>query len=240
MLYRYEMHCHCSQCSACAISTSQEMVRAYYDAGYAGMVMTDHFCLGNSAVDRTIPWAEQIECYYKAYLEACNAAKDLDFDVIFGIEHGYGNGKEVLLYGIDSQFLADNPDIPLLTLDELAARVHAAGGIMVQAHPYRNRRYIDMSIPPRDDLVDGLEVYNVGNKPGEDRQALSLSRTRPFILTSGGDSHWTEQAKPGRAGIALPYRVHNEKELVSALKRADHRLIIDGKILQEVTEEDLP
>jgi len=240
MLYKYETHCHCSQCSACGRSTAQELVRAYHRAGYAGLVLTDHFIHGNTAVDRSLPWEDQMRAFHQAWLDAREAAKDLDFDVIFGIEHAYGDGKEVLIYGIDLPFLLANPDIPQLNLDELTARVHAYGGIVVQAHPYRNRSYVNMAVQPRADLVDGIEVYNVWNKPGEDKQALALSRQKPFILTSGGDIHVSTDEKIGMAGIALPYRVHDEKELVAALKRGDHHYIIEGKIVPEILEELLP
>ena len=240
MLYRYETHCHCSQCSACSVSSSMDLVRAYHAAGYAGLVLTDHFIFGNTAVDRSMSWKSRMRCYYEAYLQAKIAAEGLDFDVIFGIEHAYGDGKEVLIYGIDLPFLLANPDIPQLNLDELTARVHAYGGIVVQAHPYRNRSYVNMAVQPRADLVDGIEVYNVWNKPGEDKQALALSRQKPFILTSGGDIHVATDEKIGMAGIALPYRVHDEKELVAALKRGDHQYIIEGKIVPKILEELLP
>ena len=36
MYYRYETHCHCSECSACSRSTAADLVRAYHAAGYAG------------------------------------------------------------------------------------------------------------------------------------------------------------------------------------------------------------
>ena len=93
-MYTYEMHCHSSQCSACGRSTAQELVQAYYEAGFSGMVLTDHFVTGNTAIDRNLPWQEQMEAYYNAYEEACSTAKALDFDVLFGIEHAYGDGKE--------------------------------------------------------------------------------------------------------------------------------------------------
>ena len=62
--YRYETHCHCSWCSACASSSPQEMAQAYYEKGYAGMVLTDHFLLGNTAVDRTLPWDQRMARYW--------------------------------------------------------------------------------------------------------------------------------------------------------------------------------
>lgn len=240
MLYRYETHCHSSQCSACSRSTSQELVTAYHRAGFAGLVLTDHFIYGNTAVSRRLPWEERMRCYHQAYLDGKAVGDELDFDVIFGIEHAYGDGKEVLIYGIGLAFLLENPDIPSLTLDELTDRVHRYGGIVVQAHPYRDRSYVNMAVGPRADLVDGIEVCNAGNRPGEDRQALALSRQKPYILTCGGDIHDAGDPRVGMTGIALPHRVRDEKELVAALKRRDYQYIIGGQILPEIRETDLP
>lgn len=240
MIYRYETHCHSAQCSACAHSSSQELVQAYHGAGYAGLVLTDHFIFGNTSVDRSMPWEQRMTAYYQAFLDAKIAAESLDFDVIFGIEHAYGDGKEVLIYGIDLPFLLKNTDIPILSLDELVDRVHDYGGIVIQAHPYRNRSYVNMSVKPRLDIVDGIEVHNAGNQPGEDRTALAASAGKDFILTSGGDIHTVQNERLGQSGIALPYRIRNEKELVAALKRRDHGLLIKGNVFEKITEYDLP
>lgn len=238
--YRYETHCHSSQCSRCARSTAQELVRAYHRAGYAGLVLTDHFIFGNSCVDRTLPWQTQMECYYNAFLDARKEAESLDFDVIFGIEHAYGDGKEVLIYGIDLSFLLANPDIPEITLDELVRRVHACGGIVIQAHPFRNRHYVNMAVGPRSDLVDGIEVYNAGNAPGEDLQALALSREKDCIVTCGGDIHTASDPRIGAAGIILPFRVRDSKAFADALKRREHQFLVQGAVLSRITEADLP
>ena len=56
--YKFEMHSHTNWCSACGNSSPEEMAAAYWDAGYAGMVITDHFLSGNSAVDRSLPWED--------------------------------------------------------------------------------------------------------------------------------------------------------------------------------------
>lgn len=236
MLYRYETHCHGSQCSACAHSTAQELVRAYKDAGYAGLVLTDHFIHGNTCVDTSLPWAARMACYYGAYLDAKAEGEKLDFDVIFALEHAYGGGQEVLVYGIDLPFLLDNPDIPQLTIDEFAERVHGYGGILIQAHPYR---YGGWEVPVRLELVDGLEIFNAGNDPVKNQMALQKSMEAHCILISGADTHYKGEARIGQAGITLPYRITNEKELVTALKKGDHQCIIQGKALSSVTGEDL-
>jgi len=177
--------------------------------------------------------------YWQAYLDAKEAAKELDFDVIFGIEHQYGSGKEVLLYGIDLEFLLQNPDLPEITVDEFVRRVQACGGIAVQAHPYRNRDYIDMSVEPRRDLVDGIEVYNACSAPGEDSKALPLAHEKDYLIISGGDIHFSQDARIGMAGIVLPYRVRDEKELVQALKRRDYRCIVKGAVVEDILPEML-
>lgn len=239
MKYLYETHCHGSQCSACAKSTTQQMVLAYQAAGYAGMVLTDHFIHGNTTVSRRMPWEARMRKYYDAFLEAKALGDSLDFDVIFGIEHWYGSGKEMLVYGIDLDFLLKNPDIPELSIDAFADRVHNAGGILVQAHPYRQRYYIDDSVPVRPDLADGIEVYNAWNNPGENPKALALAQTGDYLYTSGGDTHADWDKMVGAAGILLSRRVKTSREFADALRENTHgyrvnfqnRSLIDKKIL---------
>lgn len=221
MNYRYETHCHSSRCSRCAHSTPAELVNAYHAKGFSGLVLTDHFIHGNHCVDETLPWEMRMQCYYNAYLEAKDAAKALDFDVLFGIEHAYCGGLEVLCYGIDLDFLVNNPDIPQLDIREFAARVHEYGGIVIHAHPYRWAGP-ELELPL--DILDGIEVWNAGNPPEKNALAQQLANGTELIQTSGSDLHSIAEPKLGTAGISLPYRVRTEGEMVAALKRGDHRL----------------
>jgi predicted metal-dependent phosphoesterase TrpH len=234
MLYRYETHCHACECSACAHSTARELVQAYKTAGYAGLVLTDHFIHGNTCVDANLPWNNRMECYYNAYLDAKSEGEKLDFDVIFGLEHAYGGGQEVLCYGIDLPFLLDNPDIPQLSLAEFSNRVHEYGGILIQAHPYR---FGGWEVPVRMELMDGLEIFNAGNDPAKNQMALQKAGEFPCITTSGADTHYKGEARIGQAGIALPYRIRDGKELVAALKKGDHQWIINGKVVSAILEQ---
>ena len=236
MLYRYETHCHANLCSKCAHSSPAEMVRAYKNAGFAGLVLTDHFIHGYNCVDQTLPWPERMNCYYNAYLEAKAEGDRLDFDVIFGIEHAHGGGQEVLVYGIDLDLLLAHPEIETASLEEFATLVHGIGGILIQAHPYR---YGGWEVPVRLDLVDGIEVYNAGNQAQHNRMALQKAQERPCILTAGADSHAAWEERVGSTGIALPYRISNGQALVEALKRGDHQLIIRGQIMAEISPEVL-
>lgn len=228
--YLYETHCHTCWCSACAVSTPQEMAEAYYEHGYAGIIITDHFLLGNSAVDRSLPWDVKMHAYYDAYLAARDWAQGKEFDVLFGLEHQYGGGKEVLTYGIDLEFLLAHPDIHRRPLSEYAALVHGAGGFLSMAHPYRDRGYIDRSIQPQPQYLDAVEVYNYHNHREENQQAEDLARRTGLPGTSGGDVHEADSPAIGQAGIALRERVSTGKALVKALRGGDFGILLDGEL----------
>ena len=222
MEYKYETHCHSSRCSRCAHATPTQLVNAYYEAGFSGLVLTDHFIHGNHCVDTSLSWVEQMRCYFDAYLEARQAAENLDFQVFFGIEHAYGGGLEVLCYGIDLDFLLANPDIPELDLPEFARRVHSYGGILIHAHPYRWAGP-ELQLPL--DILDGIEIYNAGNPPEKNRLARLLAEKHSLIQTSGSDLHHIGEPRLGQAGISLPYPIRNNNDLVAALKAGHHRII---------------
>ena len=233
--YKYDIHVHDKLCSACAHNTPQEICEDYYKAGYSGICLTNHFLQGNTAVNRSLPWEEKMRCYYKSYLEARKFAdKIADFDVFFGIEHLYekpSDGKEVLTYGIDLDFLLANPELHKLPLSEYSRLVHEYGGFISMAHPFRDRGYINKNVGPQFEYLDAVEVYNATNLPKENEKAEAYANTHSLAKTSGGDVHWVNQNEIGKAGIALKTKIHSSKELADVLKSGDYKLIIDGKII---------
>lgn len=231
--YKYEMHCHDNWCSACATRSPQEMAAAYYWAGYAGVVFTNHFLLGNTAVDKSLPWEDKARAYWDAYLAAREwaAGQERPFHALFGLEHAYGHGKEVLTYGIDLDFLLDHPNLHLYPLERYAQFVHEAGGLVVQAHPFRHAPYIDPDYPLQPKLLDGAEIFNYGNTGEENKQAAVFAEKYGLLPTSGGDSHGDDGPYIGKAGIALKAPVDDGPSLVAALKSEDYRLIINGEIV---------
>ena len=231
MWYRYEIHMHSKEGSKCGQAPLADLVRAYHAAGYAGGVLTDHFIFGNTAIPRDLPWEEQMQGYYDAYLSAKAVADELDFDLIFGIEHQYGNFKEILIYGMDVDFWKANPDIPELDVHELADRVHAAGGYISHAHPFRFKSYMTHYVDPTVDMVDALEIYNFSDSDESNAKAKALAEEMGLPGTAGGDTHWADSDGIGQAGIALPYRVHDTKELAKAMHKGDFKPIVRGKIV---------
>ena len=224
MEYLYETHCHSSGGSRCAHSSVSELVRSYHAAGYTGLVLTDHFVLGNTAVDKNLPWAEQMQQYYNAYMEGKAVAQELDFDLLFGIEHAC-DGGEFLCYGIDLDFLLASSDIPQLSLDRFILRAHEYGALVIQAHPFR---WAPAGTPLRMDILDGIEVYNAANSPEANEAAAQIQACG--ICTSGGDVHIAGDERIGKAGVLLPQRVSHAKALADMLRHGNYRLLINGEI----------
>lgn len=232
MYYKYEMHCHDRLCSKCAKDLPEDMVASYEKAGYSGVVFTNHFLRGNTAVDRSLTWKEKMQAYYDSYLRAVSSVTKPDFHVFFGIEHNYGHGKEVLTYGISLEFLQEHEDIDQLPLSEYTKLVHKAGGYVAQAHPFRHANGIDPDVMPEAENLDAVESYNYCNTEEENQQAHEFALEHGLYETSGADVHEFNCPSIGQAGMAFPYEIKSSEELVAALKKRDGKLIIHGKTVE--------
>lgn len=190
MIYKYETHLHTSEASACGTSKGADYIKAYKEAGYAGIFVTDHFFGGNSGIDRSLPWEERIRRYCLGYENAKAEAENLygnDFSVFFGLEQTF-DGDDYLIYGLDKEWLIAHPEVETMRHKELFAAVNSVNGLMIQAHPFRYRQYMKaMHQHPLE--VHGIEVYNGGNKPIENQMAELYAQAFNFPVTSGSDIH---------------------------------------------------
>ncbi len=229
-MYKYELHAHTNAVSKCAFSTPEEMVKAYANAGYAGIVFTDHFIYGNTAIDRNLPWDERMKAYFSPYDNAKKLGKELGISVFVGIEHAYGNGKEFLVYGdLKAEDFFLNPQIEKMPPAKFIEFCHSKGWFVAHAHPFRERFYINLDIPPVTDGIDAIEVYNHCNKAEENIKAAEFCEELGVIPISGTDTHSAELC--GKAGVAFNKKVTTPKALVKALLSGKGRLIINGEIV---------
>lgn len=228
-MYKYEMHLHTNVCSACGISSGEEMVKVAKEKGYTGIVITNHFYHGNTAISRRTPWREFVKAYKEDYLDAKKAGEKYGIEVLFGIEEGYGKGKETLIYGISPELLMDTPDFSHMTIVEMSKFVRANNGFIVAAHPFRVRDYIaEPRKAPDTTLFDALETYNHINSFEDNDLAEQLCKKSGLLRTSGGDVHSIHGI--GNAGLAFYERITNNEQLVTALKAGNYKLIISGEI----------
>lgn len=222
-MYRYELHMHTRQGSACGQWDVEDMIRAYAAQGYTGAVVTDHFIGGNTCVDRSLPWEELVEHYAEGYRRGKILAETMDFDLLFGVEEGYGGGKEFLVYGIEPEFLLARPYLRGAEVATWSREVHEAGGILIYAHPFRNRPYVtDPRAMPDMAFADGIEIFNSWNLPEDNEEARRVFGDWGCIKIAGSDNHRGDMGK--FSAVVFPHRVQTGTDLVAALKSRDFTL----------------
>lgn len=216
MTFLYETHCHTKEVSACAHVYAQDLMRAYHQQGYRGVIITDHFFNGNCGIPPHLDWPERVHAFCEGYNQGKSYA-DLheDFDVFFGFEYGY-HGTEFLILGLDESWLLKNPTLLSWPIRDFFNAVHEDGGFIIHAHPFRQRPYIK-EIRLFTDLIDAVEGFNQGNDLPEYNDAAMVYATQHGLpITRGSDAHWLEDIK--MEGLRFDHEIKDLSSLIEAIK----------------------
>lgn len=236
--YLYETHLHTNQSSACAWNTGYEMAKAAHEAGYAGIIVTDHNWGGNTATDRALPWEQWVETFARGYRDAKRYADEHDdFDVFFGYEAGFF-GTEFLIYGISPQWLKEHPQIRCADLAQHLRMVRSAGGMVIHAHPFREASYIaEIRLFP--ELVDGVEGVNAThsnpksgahNHKRYDDSAIAYAREHGLPMTAGSDIH---SINLFGGGVAFKRRLTDIQDYCNAIRSGEDYLLTNGETVYD-------
>ena len=213
--YLYETHLHTRHGSGCGRASGPEYFDRYKRLGYAGIIVTEHFWRGYCAVDRRLPWPEFVERFCHGYEEAKAAAEGSGLQVFFGWEETI-DGDDYLVYGLDKAWLLNHPESRGWTRAEQLHEVRRAGGCVVQAHPFRDRDYIDaIHLGP----ADAYEVANAGNPPENDLQAWRWAKKQGHLMTAGSDIHSARQFEDDQlCGVRFSQPLHSIQDYVEAIR----------------------
>lgn len=230
--YLYETHMHTSQASACARSTGREMAKAAKEAGYAGIIITDHSWYGNNCIASSLPWEQWIEAFCKGYEDAKSWGDENDFTVFFGYEANYG-GTEFLIYGVDKEWLITHPEIKDAPVEEQFRLIHKAGGMVIHAHPFREADYIsEIRLFPK--YVDGVEAVNAThsshlsrhhNNPEFDVRATAYAGEHGLPVTAGSDIHDTSLLG---GGMAFKRKLESIEDYCHAVLTGEDYILTNG------------
>ncbi len=210
---KYDIHIHTSEVSCCGKVPAGEMVRMYSDAGYHGVVITDHYCANFFRQFVFKNWAFKIEQYLTGYYNALDEGIKLGIKVIPGMEITFQeNPNDYLVYGFDENFLREHKELYKLGLRDFRKYVEGRGFIIAQAHPFRP---FMTQAPP--ELLDGIEVFN-GNPRHNSRNELALeyAEKNGLLKLSGSDFHQRQDL--ARGGILVPEEISNPLQLVDSMK----------------------
>lgn len=223
-MYKYETHLHTNTGSACASVSGKDQAIEYYKAGYTGIIITDHFFRGNTCIPKAMPWDERINLFCRGYEQAKAVGDQIGLQVFFGWEETY-IGQDFLIYGLDKEWLLNHPEMEHWTIKEQFEMVDKAGGLVVHAHPFRDRPYIDkIRLYPK--LVHAVETYNACNYEEENKQAYIYAKKYNLPMTAGADSHHKDIIC---SGIGVNKKFDSIYDYINLIKNNEEKVFLYNK-----------
>lgn len=221
---KFELHIHTLENDKCAMESGQSIVRLYKEAGYDGVVITDHY------FKTFFDWFSEefdlndhhsiIDRWLKGYRTARAEGEAMGMTVLLGAEVRFDgpNINDYLVYGLTEEFLYNAPLLNRLkNLEELLA-ILPPEALIVQAHPFRD----NMTVQSPEKLF-GIEVYNGGTKPIRNALARTFAEHYGKAMTSGSDFH--SKHALARGGIITEQRIETMTDLLQTLKSGSYSLI---------------
>ena len=216
--YKYELHCHTDMVSQCASASPEEAVRLYKEAGYSGIVVTEHYSPLTFQMNSYYKPQRLIEFYLSSYYEMKKYETE-DFTVLFGMElRHYATGADYLIYGVEPEWLRQQGNLMALWEKGMYRLMHNAGFLVFQAHPFR--WYIRPCNPK---YIDGIEVYNGKCDAKTNFRALQWALETGKLMSSGSDFH--EKTQLAKGGIITKEPIRSNTDLLRILKSGDYKLI---------------
>ncbi len=211
MPYFYETHAHTAEVSPCSHVPAAQMVEAYIQAGYAGVVITDHFASYICSPREGENWEMVVSRWLKGYRAAKEAAGDR-LTVLLGMEMRIGD-NDYLVYGLTEAFLFEHEELLTLDIGAFHKLANQHGMPVYQAHPFRNGMRI---VAPHD--LDGIEVFN-GNPRHDSRNDIAAMWAEKFGLKTISGSDYHEPGDLARGGIAVDRPIYTNEDLLTALQQ---------------------
>jgi len=219
--YKYETHLHTSESSACGRLSGATQARIYKELGYSGIIVTDHFFGGNTAVKRNLPWKESVDRFVRGYENAKKEGDRIGLSVFFGFEESF-SGTDFLVYGLEKEWLYENPDILHWNVKEYYENVHKGGGIFVHAHPFREACYIN-EIRLYNEYENAIEIVNRSHKdPLYNEKAKEYAILYNKAVTEGSDAHKIDDI---HGGMLFDHELVDSKDFIASVMNKNCKLM---------------
>lgn len=213
-MFKTETHLHTSEGSVCGRLSAEEMVKAYHDAGFQTIFISNHF--GTQFFERwgEMSWDETIERFMLGYRKAKAAGETIGMNVLFSaeIEFDEPRGLHYLVYGIDGDFLKAYPYLMRLSVEEFYQIAKENGILFIQAHPYRDQNLL---VTPQ--WVDGFEVCNPNPRhASNDDHAEQTAAEYGLYRTAGSDAHRPEDV--GQTAMLSEKEIKSAEDYIALVK----------------------
>jgi len=221
-LYIYDTHVHTSETSSCGKIDAKTLVHMYSNAGYHGLVITDHYFRGYFESLQYEKWEDKVSSYLAGYRTALEEGRKVGLNVLLGMEIRFDeNFNDYLVFGIDEDFLFKNKELYALNLKTFGEFIRNMSIMIYHAHPFR----VNMTrMDPR--FLHGVEVYNGNPRHNSNNNLADHYATANHLKKlSGSDFH--QELDLARGGIVLPEAPSDSEHLAQLLR--EDRII---KLLQ--------
>ena len=221
-MYKIETHLHTTHVSQCGRMEAEEIARAYREAGYSALIVTDHYnrtTFDYLGIDPAGS-GERIGAVLEGYRRVREAGEKLGLRVFRGAELRFDESEnDYLFYGWRDDILAEPDTVFRMGIAAFAPLARAQGALIIQAHPYRRG-----CTPAIACYLDGVEVINT-NPRHESYNARAREYAEQFglIMTSGSDCHRPEDV--ALAGIEVDKLPSDSMQMARLLRSRAYRLI---------------
>ena len=223
-MYRIELHCHTNHTSKCGRLTAEETARGYRDAGYSGIVVTDHYNRDTVAymnIDVNDP-ADVLKKFLLGYEMMKEAGEKYGLRVYRGAELRFDECvNDYILLNWKPELLGNMGGILPMSIVEFSrlARREAPESFLYQAHPYREK-----CTPAIACYLEGIEILNTSPRhDSRDALAKEYAERHGLIGLAGSDCHRTEDI--GRSGILTETLPKDEEELTALIRSGQFSVI---------------
>lgn len=213
-MFLYDTHIHTAEISPCSTVPATEVVKFYLEAGYDGMVITDHYSPGicDPETESGLTHEAAVERYLLGYEKAVYAAAG-QMTILLGMElrfHGMNN--DFLVFGMNREFLLKYPDIRHMKPSSFHQLARDNELLFFAAHPFRN----GMTVIPAS-VIDGVEVMN-GHPGHESRNDLAEAYANRYNLLKSSGSDFHNPGTQARGGILTGSKIRDNKDLLECLR----------------------
>ena len=218
-MIRYDLHVHTSEVSGCGMVPGARMAELYAQAGYGGIVITDHFTRYQRFAGEQDP-RRRADAFLAGYRAARRAGEALGLTVLPGLELRFDHGDEdFLVFGVDEEWIYAHSDAYHLGRKAFHRLAQVDRLLVVQAHPCRpGLRRADHRV------IDGVEVVNRNpRQQNNNGEALRFAKRYGLLGTGGSDAHQPQDV--GRSGILGPAGVDTPAKLVELLGSGAYEVI---------------
>ncbi len=226
-MIKIETHTHTLGGSNCASVPIDKLICEYKNAGYGGIVITNHVCEGSFENYPGDTYREKLDYYFSLYYNALKIGQRLGLKIFMGAEIRAfdlsGGFMEFMVYGAEERFFYDNKPLYELTQEELFKLCDKNGLLFYQTHPFRNR--IKTGDPK---YMHGAECFNGHfHHVNNNEQAKLFCVQNNLIKMSGTDFH--DAGQPITAGIFIPETVNDNNGLKECIFNGNYQLFEDEK-----------